>query len=175
MHMKIHSWYLTLGIVGVSAAAVVACTSTTTINNGDDAGTTDDSGITATEPDSGDTGTPATTDGSTTVVADSGDAGIVCDVPSGSDACDTCALTSCCSAENTCQTTEPANDAGTTDCEDIFSCVQDCLAPPGDSGVDAGTLDDCTTSCSAGHTTQGMTDFTALSTCLATNCATQCQ
>jgi hypothetical protein len=170
MHMRINSWYLTLGIVGLSTASVVACTSTT-VNNG---GTGDDASTADTGTPEADSGTDTgTTDGSS-VVTEGGDAGIVCDVPDGSDSCDTCALTSCCGAENACQS-EAANDSGTTDCEDIFSCVQDCLAPPADSGVDAGTLSDCASSCSASHTTQGTTDFGALSTCLASNCATQCQ
>jgi hypothetical protein len=177
MHMRIHFWYLTLGIVGASAVALAGCTVNTTNNNGTgDGGNTDDGTTGTSEPDSAtDTGTATPTpEGSTTVVTDAGDGGLVCDIPSGADACDTCALTSCCAAENTCQS-ETANDAGTTDCEDIFSCVQDCLAPPPDAGVDGGTLSDCTTTCSAGHTTQGMTDFTGLSTCLASSCASQCQ
>jgi hypothetical protein len=99
---------------------------------------------------------------------------VICDVPDGSDACDMCALTSCCSEEDTCQS-EPGTDGGSTDCEDIFSCVQDCLAPPADSGVDAGTLSDCTTTCGAGHTATGVADFTMLSSCLAANCTSQCQ
>jgi hypothetical protein len=177
MHMRIYSWSVALGIVGLSAAAAVGCSSSTTVNGGtgDDA-STDDGSTTTPEPDSGtDTGTSTPVPDGSTVVTEGGDGGLVCDIPAGSDACDTCALTSCCDAENTCQTVEAANDAGSTDCIDIFSCVQDCLAPPVDSGVDAGSIDDCTTTCSAGHTTQGMTDFAALSTCLVTNCATQCQ
>jgi hypothetical protein len=172
--MRIHSWFVTLGIVGVSAAAAgVGCSSSSSGSTppvGDDASTTD---AASTE----DTGAPADTGTGTdgaTIVSEAGDGGLVCDVPAGTDACDTCALTSCCGEETTCQS-EPANDAGSTDCADIFSCVQDCLTPPADSGVDGGTIDDCTTTCSAGHTTQGMTDFTALSSCLVTNCSTQCQ
>ena len=179
MLMRINSWTVTLGIVGASAVAVVACTSTTTVNNtpGDDASTSDDGSTSTPEPDSAtpDTGTVTPTPDSATTVADTGttvDAGVVCDVPDGSDACDTCAETSCCAAEVACQT--EATDAATTDCEDVFSCVQDCVAPPGDSGVDAGSLADCTTSCSAGHTTTGIADFGTLSTCLATSCSTSC-
>jgi hypothetical protein len=172
--MRIHSWFVTLGIVGLSAtAAGVGCSSSSsggTTTPGDDAstdaGSPEDTGTTV------DTGAPGT-DGST-VVSEGGDGGPVCDIPAGADTCDTCALTSCCSEETTCQA-EPATDAGSTDCADIFSCVQDCLTPPADAGVDGGTIDDCTTSCSASHTAQGMTDFTALSGCLVTNCATQCQ
>jgi hypothetical protein len=174
MQMRITSWYVTLGIVGVSAIGVVACTSTTTVNNpGDDASSSDD-GTTSTEPDAGttDTGTPAT-DGSSIVVVDGGDGGVVCDTTGVTDMCDLCALGMCCTQENTCQT--EATDGSTTECQDIFSCVQDCIAPPADSGVDAGTLDDCTTTCSASHSAGAVSDFSALSTCLATSCATQCQ
>ena len=166
MHMRIHSWYVTIGILGASALATGACTVTST-STGDDGGT--DSATVDT-----DTGVPAT-DAATVVTESGADGGIVCDIPSGADACDTCALTSCCNAENTCQTVEPTTDAGITDCEDIFSCVQDCLAPPADSGVDGGTFADCTSTCSASHTTQGVADFTALSTCLTTSCASQCE
>jgi hypothetical protein len=174
MRMRITSWSIILGIVGVSAIAVSACTATVNGGStGDDGGTpTDDS---STSTDSGtDTGTPGT-DGSTIVVTDaSGDAGIVCDTTGITDTCDLCALNSCCQAEDTCQS-EPT-DATTTDCQDIFTCVQDCIVPSADSGLDAGlSLDDCTSACSASHTTQGVADFAALSSCLATNCSTQCQ
>ena len=175
MRMRITSWYVTLGIVGASAIGVVACTSTTTVNNtGDDAST--DDGATSAEPDTGtpDTGTPATDGPATVVPTDGGDGGIVCDTTGVTDTCDLCALQSCCDAENQCQNVEATGDAGTTECQDIFSCVQDCIVPPADSGVDAGDLSDCTTLCATGHGAQSMTDFTALSTCLATSCTTQC-
>ena len=158
-------------------AVVAACSSTTTVNNptGDDASTTDGS-TTTPEPDSAaatDTGTVTPTDSSTAVADASADAALVCDIPDGSDACDSCVLTNCCAEETTCQD-EPANDAGSTDCVDIFSCVQDCIAPPADSGVDAGSLTDCSTACVAGHTTTGMTDFATLSACLVNSCSTMC-
>ncbi len=175
MHMRIYSWSVALGIVGLSAAAAVGCSSSsTTGSTGDDASTED--APTTPEPDAAtDTGTTTPTPDGSTPVPDGGDAAVSCEIHAGSDACDTCALTSCCDAENTCQTVEPANDAGSTDCIDIFTCVQSCLAPPVDSGVDAGTIDDCTTLCSASYSTQAMTDFAALSTCLVTNCTSQCQ
>ncbi len=177
MRMRITSWYVTLGIVGASAIGAVACTSTTTVNNTGDDASTDDGSTTSTE-DSGttDTGTTPATDGSTLVVTDAaGDAGVVCDTTGITDMCDLCAAQSCCSEENQCQNVEATGDSGTTECEDVFSCVQDCLAPPADSGIDGGTLTDCSSTCSAGHSATATTDFTALSTCLASMCATQCQ
>jgi hypothetical protein len=173
MHMKIHSWYVTLGILGVSAAAASACTVTSTTSNPDDGGLGDAS---MSETDSGtDAGTTVPTPDSGTVVTEGGDGGITCEVDPNADACDSCATTKCCAAENQCQNVEATTDAGTTDCEEIFSCVQDCIAPPADSGVAAGTLADCTSTCMAGHSTLGVTDFGALSTCLVASCASQCQ
>ena len=174
MHMRIHSWHLALGIVGVSAVAVVACTSTTTVNggSGDDAST--DAPTTTTEPDAGDAATPPATDSSTTVGTDAGEAGVVCDVPDGSDTCDTCALTSCCNEENTCQS-EPADDAGSTDCDRHLRLRQDCLAPRPTPASTPEALSDCATRARRTRRTQGTTDFTALSTCLATNCTSLCQ
>ena len=40
---------------------------------------------------------------------------------------------------NTCQTRDDERRRRRTDCIDIFSCVQDCVAPPVDSDVDAGS------------------------------------
>jgi hypothetical protein len=170
--------YATLGIIGASAIAVVACTSNTTINNGaDDGGTTDAAassddagGDTGTSTPTPDTGTPPATD------SGGGDGGVVCDTAGQTDACALCALQMCCSAENQCQSVEPVGDGGTTECQDIFSCVQDLITPAADSGVDAGmSLSDATTSCSAGHSSTATTDFNALSACLTSMCATQCQ
>ena len=77
MRMRITSWYLTLGIVGLSTIAVSACTATVNGGSTGDDGGTDDSSTTSTEDSGTDTGTPAT-DGSTIVTTDaSGDAGIV--------------------------------------------------------------------------------------------------
>jgi hypothetical protein len=166
--------YVTLGIIGASVISVAACTSNTTINNnGDDGGTTGDSAAT-----SDDTGTTTPTpDGATVTPVDSGgDGAVVCDTSGTTDACELCSLQSCCAEENQCQNVEMTGDGGTTECQDIFLCVQDLITPPADSGVDAGmSLSDATTTCAAGHSSTATTDFNALSTCLTSKCATQCQ
>lgn len=165
-HMRINAWYATLGMVALSSITVMACT--TTVGNA-----ANDSGGTSTGDDAASEASTAAPDTGMTA-PDGGDAGVTCEIPDGADGCDTCALTKCCVAEGACQN-ETRDDAGSTQCEDIFSCVQDCLAPPADSGVDGGTLADCASACSAGHTPQGQTDFAALSTCLASSCASSCK
>jgi hypothetical protein len=176
MHMRFTSWYATLGIIGASAIAVVACTSNTTVNNN---GGTDDGGVTSDDSGStGDTGTTTPTpDGGGTVTPEAGgDGGVVCDTSGTTDACELCSLQSCCAEENQCQNGEPVDDAGMTECQGIFTCVQDLIAPPADSGVDAGTtFSDAATTCSMGHMANATADFNALSTCLTSKCSTQCQ
>jgi hypothetical protein len=165
--MRIQTWYA-LGIVAVSSATAIACSSSSTpvTTNGDE-----DSGVDsgATEPDSGvDTGTA---DSAST--ADGGDAA-TCVIPAGTDACTTCQIQSCCAQETACDT-ESTDDAGNTDCDLLASCYNDCIEPPADSGVDGGTADACQTACAASHTGQGVTDFMALSSCQASApCSSVC-
>jgi hypothetical protein len=156
--MRIQTWYA-LGIVAVSGATAIACSSSSSpaVNNGDDAGI--DSG--ETESDSGiDTGA---VDGANT--ADGGDAA-TCVIPAGTDDCTTCQIQSCCAQETACDS-ESTDDAGNTDCDSLASCYNDCIDPPADSGVDGGTAASCQTSCAASHTGQGVADFMALSMCQA--------
>jgi hypothetical protein len=103
----------------------------------------------------------------------SGEAGPTCDVPDGGTPCEACLAMNCCSQEMACQNETP-NDAGSTDCLDILGCFNDCVSPPADSGVDAGSPTGCAAACQMGHTTQGQTDFGALLQCGAASCLTQC-
>jgi hypothetical protein len=174
MHMRIHSWYLTLGIVGVSAVAVVACTSTTTVNStpGEDA-STDDGSTTTPEPDSGlDTGTPAT-DGSTTVVPEAGDDAGTCAVAldTGSADCDSCTA-QCCTQLTTCATPDDAgvDDAGSSACLQLLACIND-VNTSSDAGVDAGVGE---STCDPTYTADEQTNAEAVLTCIRTSCATQC-
>jgi hypothetical protein len=176
MHMRIHSWYLTLGIVGVSAVVVVGCT--TTINNsgtGDDASTTDGSTGTP-EPDAAtDTGTTTPTpEGSTTVVADAGDAGGSCSVAldTGSADCDSCVATSCCTQLTSCDTPDDAgvNDAGASACEQLISCINDYNTST-DAGIDAGAGE---SACNMSYTASEQSTAEALLTCIRGTCGTQC-
>src|ERR1700722_20778881 len=69
MHMRIYSWSVALGIVGLSAAAAVGCSSSSTTGSTGDDASTEDAPTTTPEPDAAtDTGTTAPTpDGSTAV------------------------------------------------------------------------------------------------------------
>jgi hypothetical protein len=69
---------------------------------------------------------------------------------------------------------EPLNDAGTTDCAEIVSCYDDCVAPPADSGIAGMPPAVCTTECESGHDAQGIADFNALIGCGTVPCATEC-
>lgn len=102
-----------------------------------------------------------------------GDGGLSCQLPDGSDACTLCLAANCCREEVACNS-EPT-DAGTTECEDIASCYNDCVSPPADSGIAPGTSMDCVTACFASHSAQAQSDFSAVKTCTATFCSTSCQ
>jgi hypothetical protein len=180
MHMRIHSWYLALGIVGVSAVAVAGCTVNTTNNNGtgdagDDASTTDDATTGTSEPDAAtDTGTTPATDGSTPVVADAGDSGGSCAVAldTGSADCDSCVATSCCTQLTSCDTPDDAgvNDAGASACEQLITCIND-FNTSTDAGVDAGAGE---SACNTAYTPTEVTTGAALLTCIRGTCGTQC-
>jgi hypothetical protein len=178
MNMRIHSWCLTLGIVGVSAVAVVACTSTTTVNNGpgEDASTVPDDSSTTTEPDTGttaDTGTTVPTPDGATTVTEAGDGGGTCVVAldTGSADCDSCTA-ACCTQLTTCATPDDAgvDDAGSSACLQLLGCINDINASS-DAGVDAGVGE---TTCDPSYTTDQQANAEAVLTCIRTNCATQC-
>jgi hypothetical protein len=169
--MRINTWYVTLGIVGVSVAAVVACSSTTTVNNptGDDAGV--DTGTP--EVDAAvDTGTtPADT--GTTPATDAGeDAPATCAVAlsTGDATCDTCVATSCCTQLTGCDTPDDAgvDDAGFSACEQLLGCIND-FNTSADGGTDGGAA-----ACNSSYSSGEQTSATAVLTCIESSCATQC-
>jgi hypothetical protein len=165
--MKRYGWYASLGIVATGAlGGSAACTVTTTSSTGDDSGI-------VTLPDASHDGGSTPDSGGGTPDSGTADANF-CEPTDSSSSCETCLLQNCCAEEEKCGS-EPVDDAtGNTDCQDIASCFNDCIQPPPGSGVEAGTPADCTTTCVAGHTAQGTTDFKALATCGNTHCPTQC-
>jgi hypothetical protein len=169
--MKLHSWSVVLGILGVSALAVAACSSSSspaTTTPGEDASTP--------EPDSGtpDTGTiaPDASDGAT-VVSDAGDAGS-CSIglDTGDATCNTCVETSCCTQLTTCDVTDDAgaNDAGFSACEQLLACINDVNSTT-DGGGEAGAGE---TACDGTYEQSEQTNAEAVLTCIRTSCATQC-
>jgi hypothetical protein len=164
--MKRYGWYASLGIVATGAlGGSTACTVTSTSSTGDD------SGIVYQNEAGNDGG--GTSDSGSTTDSSAADANF-CAPTDGSSSCETCLLQNCCAEEDRCGS-EPVDDAtGNTDCQDIASCFNDCIQPPPGSGVEAGMPADCTTTCVAGHTAQGTSDFRALATCGNTHCPTQC-
>lgn len=167
--MRIHSWFVTLGIVGVSAAATaVGCSSSSsgTTTPGEDA-----SADAASPEDTGtatDTGTPGA-DGS--VVSEAGDAA-TCSVAlsTGSADCDTCAATSCCTQLTTCDAVDEAgaDDAGFSQCEGLLACINDF------DSADAATDGGGEAACDPSYTADEQANAAAVFTCLRTTCATQC-
>jgi hypothetical protein len=88
------------------------------------------------------------------------------------DTCDTCIATKCCTTATTCFT--PASDCpdgGATSCACENDCIQGCDA------VDGGAA--CTGACVAVYNVDAATNpdqqWQAMSTCIQTNCMTQCQ
>ncbi len=172
MPMRINTWYVTLGIVGVSVAAVVACSSTTTVNN---PGTGDDAGADTGTPEvdaAADTGTTPPPDTGTTPAADAGeDAAATCAVAlsTGDPTCDTCVATSCCTQLTGCDTPDDAgvDDAGFSACEQLLGCINDVNSA--DGGTDGGA-----TTCDPTYSSGEQTSATAVLTCIESACATQC-
>jgi hypothetical protein len=128
------TWYLALGIAGVSFSfvGVQACTVTNSplitdggvfdFDSGEDSATNADS---STTPDSGTT-------------ADTGSGGCGVSPQTGSATCDTCLETACCTQLETCFGTQA--DV-TPSCEMLVSCVQDIESTNGGNLADA--LDTC--------------------------------
>ncbi|HEX4447958.1 MAG TPA: hypothetical protein VH044_14520 [Polyangiaceae bacterium] len=139
----------TLGAAAFAFVGLQACSSTS--SPADDGGTVDD--------------TDAATEASTT--PDAAPDGGACDIAASTDPCDMCAAASCCSQEDTCLN-EPADDAGMTECAEVFSCVSDCTS------MDGGTFEMCQTDCAGAHSNQAASDFAGLATCLQASCASQC-
>ncbi len=100
------------------------------------------------------------------------DASITCKAPQGSNACTLCLAASCCRDESACAS-EPT-DGSTTECQDIASCYNDCVAPPADSGIGAGTATECATACFASHSAQAIADFSAVKACATASCGAAC-
>jgi hypothetical protein len=172
--MKIIGWCTTfgLGLVGVTSFVATGCTSTTTVNGGDDGGvvTADDAGDGATITNDGATVTPDTGTGD-----DAGDgAAATCGaaLDTGSADCDTCVATSCCTALTTCVTPDDAgvDDAGSSACEQLLGCINDYNTTT-DAGTDAGAGE---SACDPSYTADEQTSAEAVFTCIRTSCATQC-
>jgi hypothetical protein len=160
--MKKQSLYATLVPATLICVGISACT--LTVSGGDvDGGLAADS---------------ATADGvgqSEAGPTPTGDGGSLCTVPDGSDACVLCLAANCCLEETACSPPHEAlDDSGTTECQQIQSCYNDCVRPPPDSGIAADTATSCLAACQGGHSSQGGADFQMLRACAATSCSAQC-
>ncbi|MDP9036337.1 MAG: hypothetical protein M3O50_16170 [Myxococcota bacterium] len=165
--MKSSSLRATLLLLPCMAVGTSACTVTV---GGDDGGTSafDVATVDGATPEAA-----STADGNLPPdTGSTGDAEIKCTAAQGSNACTFCLAASCCREESACAS-EPT-DGGTTECQDIASCYNDCLAPPADSGVAAGTSMECETACFASHSSQAITDFSAVKACATASCGATC-
>jgi hypothetical protein len=173
--MKNYAW---LGVIGMGALLAAACTvnnnNVTGNDSGEDSSTADGSGSSSGGSSGGDTGTPTPDTGT-------GDGGGGCTlaISTGSMTCDTCAQAHCCAEVNTCDQAGDGgvDDAGMSKCEQLATspCVKDCVSPPPDSGVEAGSLMSCLSTCAgAGANPTDITNASNVLTCFATSCPTEC-
>jgi hypothetical protein len=149
---------LGLGVLGVSAIAATGCSSTTTVDNGDDGGVTTepDAETDAATPD--DTGT-ATPD--TGTMPDAAACGVATDTMNPT--CDTCLESQCCSSLEGCYGTDP--DAAETSCQMLVSCIQD-YETATDGGAFADALDTCAPDSGTTYSATDVANATALLGCL---------
>jgi len=86
--------------------------------------------------------------------------------------CDQC-IEGCCAPDwCTCAGDSGFDDAGQpTGCLAFVACVQSCLDPPADSGVDGGTPTVCVTQCSPSYSMNQVQEGSALLTCIIGSCA----
>jgi hypothetical protein len=91
--------------------------------------------------------------------------------------CDVC-IEGCCQPDwCACAGDSGVDDAGQpVGCLGFVACVQICLYPPADSGVDGGTVTTCAQQCGANYSMGQVQEGSALLTCIVGNCAatTQC-
>jgi hypothetical protein len=154
------------GIVGTGGASLYCCASIDAGSNGAiDAGSTG-------AVDGGGTGA---VDAGGTGNADAG----ACTVgaTTGSAACDQCLSTQCCNALVACDTPDSAgvNDAGASACEQLLSCILDCVAGNADAGVAPGTLSQCQMICDPIYTSTEQQSANAVLSCETSSCASMCQ
>jgi hypothetical protein len=106
-----------------------------------------------------------------------GDAGPIPPPDTGSAGCDTC-IENCASMEwCVCAADSSIDDAGQPGgCLGFVGCVQLCLYPPADSGVDGGTVTGCSMQCGAAFSMQQDNEGAALLSAIVSNCAakTEC-
>jgi hypothetical protein len=86
--------------------------------------------------------------------------------------CDECIEDCCAPAWCTCSGDSGFDDAGQpTGCFAFVACVQICLVPPADSGVDGGTPMTCAQQCGASYSTGQVQEGSQLLSCISINCA----
>ncbi len=131
--------------------------------------------------DGGSAADSATADGTTgggvgqSEAAPTGDGASLCTVPDGSEACLLCLAANCCLEESACSPPyEAIDDSGTTECQQIQSCYNDCVTPPPDSGIAADTPTNCLAACQGGHSSQAGADFQMLRACAVASCSARC-